>query len=66
MNAEAQEIREEIREQLRKHLLEMIHADTNKLWSCAVAEDYKNVMEHAERLVALARHAQKIVEREER
>jgi hypothetical protein len=55
-----------VEQEIRKHLLEMIHIETNKIWSCAVEEDYKNVMEHAERLVTLAKHAQEIVEREER
>ena len=58
MNSEAQKIQE----QVRKHIREQIQAETKKLLSCAAMDDYKNVIEHAERLVILARRAEKLVE----
>ena len=51
-----------VEQEIRKHFLEMIQSETNKLWSCAIAEDYKGLIEHAERLVILARRAEKLVE----
>jgi len=45
---------------------EQILAEVNKIWSCAVLENYTHLVEHAETLLILAKHAKEIVEREKR
>ena len=54
MNAELQKTRDQI------------VSETNRLWNCAVMEDYRQVVEQAEMLLVLAKHAQEIKEREAR
>jgi len=45
---------------------EQIKDEVNKLWSCAVLENYTHLVEHAETVLILTKHAKEIVEREKR
>ena len=45
---------------------EQIQSEVTKIWSCAVMENYTHLVEYAETLLILAKHAKEIVEREKR
>ena len=45
---------------------EQIYFEADSLTTCAILENYARIIEHAETLLLLAKHAQEIKEREAR
>ena len=45
---------------------EQIQAEITKLWSCALMGNYTQLVEYAELVLTLAKHAKEIMEREKR